>query len=94
MALPVQTSKCTGCGVCEIECPTNAITIKEVAGPVVLASPQGPFFPAAVSDSWVPLSDLTHETLKRVKPDPWGSLYRWKPRLSQRPSHTTGRPTT
>ncbi len=96
MALPVQTAKCTGCGVCEIECPTNAITIKEVAGPVVFDAPQGPLFPAAAPDTghWVPLSDLTHETLKRIKPDPWGSLYRWKPRLSRRTSHTSGTPTT
>jgi ferredoxin len=96
MALPVQTSKCTGCGVCEVECPVNAITIAESDQPVIFDQPQGLLFPAAPADDshWVPLSAVTHETLRRVKPDPWGSLYRWKPRLSRRPSHTTGRPTT
>ncbi len=96
MALPVQTAKCTGCGVCEVECPTNAITIREVAGPVVFEVSQGPLFPAVDKGAgqWVSLSGLTHETLKRVKPDPWGSLYRWKPRLTRRPSQTSGRPTT
>jgi ferredoxin len=95
MALPVQTSKCTGCGVCEAECPTNAIKIKEVVEPVPLALPQGPLFSSAALDTgnWVSLSDLTHETLKRVKPDPWGSLYRWKSRVTRRPSNTNGRPT-
>ena len=93
MALPVQTSRCTGCGVCEIECPTNAITIQQVPE-AVFAAHQGPLYPPAPADDghWVPLSALTHETLRRVKPDPWGSLYRWKPRLSRRPA-STGRPT-
>src|SRR5579859_1598826 len=60
MALPVQIAKCTGCGVCEIECPTNAITIKSVADPVALAAPQGPLFAAAALESgnWVSLSEL------------------------------------
>lgn len=85
MALPVQTAKCTGCGICEVECPVNAITISKSEEPVILEQPQGVLFPAAVeSGHWVPLSDLTHETLKRVKPDPWGTLYRWKPRLRPR----------
>jgi ferredoxin len=96
MAIPVQTSKCTGCGVCEIECPVNAITIADSDQPVVFEPSPGHLFPPAPPDDggWVPLSALTHETLKRVKPDPWGSLYRWKPRLSRRASHTIGRPTT
>jgi ferredoxin len=86
MAFPVQTAKCTGCMVCEVECPVNAITIARVPDVAEYQPVQGPLFSAAPEGPyWVPLSALTHETLKRVKPDPWGSLYRWKARVPRRP---------
>ena len=85
MALPVQTAKCTGCMVCEAECPTSAITIVESDTPVALQPPQGPIFPATPDHGgWTPLSTLTHESLRRVKTDPWGSLHRWKAHVRPR----------
>jgi ferredoxin len=86
MALPVQVAKCTGCGVCEAECPVNAIVIQEVSNLAPIVPCQGPLFGAAAPENgrWIPLTVLTHESLKKVKPDPWGSLFRWKPRIAKK----------
>jgi len=93
MAFPVQVGKCTGCNVCMVECPVNAITILAADVEPPMLPKQGPLY-AAPPDAggWVPLSDLTHETLKRTKPDPWGVLYRWKARVPRRNASTIPAP--
>lgn len=80
MEYPVQVGRCTGCQLCVLECPMEAITVLKVAEESVLAMPQGPIYQApAEADGWIPLSALTREARKTAKTDPWGSLHKWRP---------------
>jgi len=80
MEFPVQTAKCTGCNVCLVECPTEAISIASddeeptyATAPEVTHKAKGPDL-----STWVPLSNLTRDPFRRATTDPWGGLQRWK----------------
>lgn len=80
MEFPVQVGRCTGCQVCALECPTEAISVLKVAAEPALAEPQGPIARApAQGTGWVPLSALTLDAHKTVRTDPWGHLHKWRP---------------
>jgi ferredoxin len=80
MEFPVQIDKCTGCNVCVVECPTEAIGIRSVRAEPPYAETPGVVHSAGSPDleTWVPLSALTREAFRRVTVDPWGRLHRWK----------------
>jgi NADPH-dependent glutamate synthase beta subunit-like oxidoreductase/Pyruvate/2-oxoacid:ferredoxin oxidoreductase delta subunit len=85
MEYPVQVGECIGCSICIRECPTVVMTLATQVKPTALAPRQGPIErPAAIaSDAWVPLSEVTLESLKPDHPSPWGDLFSW--RTAERP---------
>ena len=88
MEVPVQVNHCNGCTICVRECPTEAISIRQVAERPVLLPRQGPMLvePHGPSVRWMPLSSYTRAAMKVQAPreahDPWGKDLRW--RLAQR----------
>ena len=82
MEHPIQVGECIGCGICIGECPVVVMTLVSEAGETMLAPRQGPIErpvePAAGGGSWMPLSSLTRESLKRDHPSPWGGLLEWQ----------------
>ena len=79
---PVQVTRCTGCMVCTMECPTDIVTIEEVDETVTFAPPQGPIIPEPAYDPahWQALSAFTRISHKdRPLGDPWGPAYKWRP---------------
>ena len=82
MEHPLQVGECIGCGICIRECPPNVMSLITLSGEVPLAARQGPIDrPAdAPADGWVPLSQVTRETLKPVHDSPWGDLFTWRTR--------------
>ncbi len=85
MEYPVQVGECIGCSICIRECPTVVMTLATMDGPTPLRPRQGPIglpVPGA-SDAWVPLSEVTLESLRPDHPSPWGDLFRW--RTAERP---------
>jgi NADPH-dependent glutamate synthase beta subunit-like oxidoreductase/NAD-dependent dihydropyrimidine dehydrogenase PreA subunit len=84
MEHPRQVGECVGCAICIRECPVVVMTLDSVPGPTALAPLQGPISRApATGRGWVPLSDLTRESLKPTHPSPYDPLYRWT--TSERP---------
>jgi len=80
MEYPIQVGRCTGCQVCVLECPMEAIAVVKHEKEPVLASPQGPVYEALPQlAGWVPLSVLTREGRKATRSDPWGRLHKWLP---------------
>ncbi len=94
MEFPVLVGKCTGCQMCEIECPFGAINVvkgdipirEAPADPVVAemlaarrqASPPRP----REARDWTkfqPLSSLTRDVLKRPVRSPFPASAHWKP---------------
>jgi NADPH-dependent glutamate synthase beta subunit-like oxidoreductase/Pyruvate/2-oxoacid:ferredoxin oxidoreductase delta subunit len=89
---PLQVGECIGCGICVRECPPAVITIATLRGEEVpLAPRQGPIerpSPYAANEVWMPLSEVTHESLKTTKPSPWGDLFPWVTRSRPKPWQT------
>ncbi len=77
MEHPVQVGECIGCAICIRECPVVVMTLDSVPGPTPLAPLPGPVFPPRPTSGWIPLSDLTRESLKPNHPSPYDPLYRW-----------------
>jgi NADPH-dependent glutamate synthase beta subunit-like oxidoreductase/NAD-dependent dihydropyrimidine dehydrogenase PreA subunit len=84
MEFPIQSKECIGCQLCSIECPTSAVHVTAVEGPVELVPAQGPIHhDPGPRTGWAPLAPYTMESLKEVHSDPWGGLARW--RAAKRP---------
>lgn len=79
MEFPIQTGRCTGCQLCVLECPMEAVHVLEVDEEPEVAPPQGLIFQAPPDrPGWVPLSTLTRENRKIRQSDPWGRLTKWR----------------
>jgi len=84
MEFPIQVGECIGCGICVRECPTHVVNLDSVTGPTPLAARQGPISrPAEPASQWLPLGEVTRESLKPARVSPWGSMFQW--RTSERP---------
>ncbi len=77
MEHPVQVGECIGCAICIRECPVVVMTLDSVPGPTALVPLPGPVFPPRPTSGWIPLSELTRESLKPNHPSPYDPLYRW-----------------
>ena len=78
MEHPVQVGECIGCEICIRECPVAVMSLATVTGPTPLAPRQGPVHrPTTDEPAWVPLSEVTGESLKPSHPSPWGDLFPW-----------------
>jgi NADPH-dependent glutamate synthase beta subunit-like oxidoreductase/NAD-dependent dihydropyrimidine dehydrogenase PreA subunit len=77
MEHPVQVGECIGCSICIRECPVVVMTLDSVPGATPLAPLPGPVFPPKPSSGWIPLSEVTRESLKPDHPSPYDPLYRW-----------------
>ena len=84
MEAPVQVDHCNGCTICVRECPTQAISIAQVAQRPDYAPRQGPILvePHGADMRWMPLSAYTRAASKVQAPrdahDPWGKDLRWR----------------
>ena len=94
MEFPFLVGKCTGCQMCEIECPFEAIRVIRSDVPIreqpadevvvqLLAERQGAPRPLSrEARDWTkfqPLSSFTREVLKRPVRSPFPSGAHWKP---------------
>jgi len=76
---PIQISKCTGCMICQNECPVGCIKIIEDSIEPKYNALQGPIFEEESKDEFS-LSKYTHARPLKVKTkDPWGIEYAYKP---------------
>jgi NAD-dependent dihydropyrimidine dehydrogenase PreA subunit len=84
MTVPIQVDHCNGCTICVRECPTEAISIRQVATPPAHAPRQGPILvePPDLGGRWAPLASYTRAGKKMQEPreahDPWGKDLRWR----------------
>ena len=83
MEHPTQVGECIGCEICIRECPVVVMSLHAEAGLVPLAARQGPVRRPVAAPGWLPLSEVTTESLKPEHVAPWGSLFSW--RTSERP---------
>jgi ferredoxin len=94
MEFPILVGKCTGCQMCEIECPFEAISVVKSDVPIreqptdevvaeLLAERRqsAPPRPREARDwtKFQPLSSLTRDTLKRPVRSPFPPSAHWKP---------------
>lgn len=77
MEHPRQVGECVGCEICIRECPVVVMTLDTVDGPTELEPLQGPIGRPAGRAGWIPLSELTRESLKPSHPSPYDPLYQW-----------------
>ena len=77
MEHPVQVGECIGCAICIRECPVVVMTLDSVPEPTPLAALPGPVFQPRPTVGWIPLSEVTRESLKEDHPSPFGALSRW-----------------
>jgi NADPH-dependent glutamate synthase beta subunit-like oxidoreductase/Pyruvate/2-oxoacid:ferredoxin oxidoreductase delta subunit len=86
---PLQVGECIGCGICVRECPPGVMSITTLRGEdVPLAPRQGPIerpAPYAADQVWMPLTEVTHESMKTTKPSPWGAAFAWRTRSRPQP---------
>ncbi|HLO34682.1 MAG TPA: 4Fe-4S dicluster domain-containing protein, partial [Candidatus Deferrimicrobium sp.] len=74
MEHPVQVGECIGCSICIDQCPVSVMTLASQPGLTDLAPRQGPIHrPRPAGDAWVPLSDVTRESLKPAHPSAWSA---------------------
>ncbi len=84
MTVPVQVDHCNGCTICVRECPTEAISIRQVAARPTFVPRPGPMLaePRDLGGHWGPLSSYTRAGIKMQEPreahDPWGKDVRWR----------------
>jgi NADPH-dependent glutamate synthase beta subunit-like oxidoreductase/Pyruvate/2-oxoacid:ferredoxin oxidoreductase delta subunit len=74
MEHPVQVGECIGCSICIRECPVVVMTLDSVAEPTPLEALPGPVFPPRETSGWIPLSEVTRESLKPNHPTPSGPV--------------------
>ena len=77
MEHPVQVGECIGCAICIRECPVVVMTLDSVAESTPLVPLPGPVFPPRAVAGWIPLSEVTRESLKEDHPSPFGALIGW-----------------
>ncbi len=80
MEHPMQVGECIGCSICIRECPTAVMTLDAVDGQVPLAPLPGPVFPPQPVSGWIPLSEVTRESLKPTHASPFDGLADWSTR--------------
>jgi ferredoxin len=84
MTVPVQVDHCNGCTICVRECPTEAISIRQVDERPTFTPRPGPMLaePRDLRGRWGPLSSYTRAGMKIQEPreahDPWGKDLRWR----------------
>jgi NADPH-dependent glutamate synthase beta subunit-like oxidoreductase/NAD-dependent dihydropyrimidine dehydrogenase PreA subunit len=78
MEHPTQVGECIGCSICIRECPVVVMSLHQEAGVVPLAARQGPVRRPVEDDRWLPLSQVTTESLKPTHGSPWGDLFSWR----------------
>lgn len=74
MEHPVQVGECIGCQVCARQCPVSVIEIAEAAGQTTLVPRQGPIHRPTDGSGWIPLAEVTLESLKPTHTSPWQAL--------------------
>ncbi len=74
MEHPVQVGECIGCSICIRECPVVVMTLDSVDEPTPLEALPGPVFPPRETTGWIPLSEVTRESLKPAHPSPFDAL--------------------
>ena len=83
----IDQERCTGCGVCVRECPTNAVTLELDTTKPASARPKPVIIrrERLVDDGyWHPLSEYTREYLKRPVTSLWTGIGDWKPTTQPR----------
>jgi NADPH-dependent glutamate synthase beta subunit-like oxidoreductase/Pyruvate/2-oxoacid:ferredoxin oxidoreductase delta subunit len=80
MEHPIQVGECIGCSICIRECPTAVMTLDATDGQVPLAPLPGPVFPPELGSGWIPLSEVTRESLKPTHASPFDGLADWSTR--------------
>jgi ferredoxin len=83
----IDQERCTGCGICVRECPTNAVTIELDKTKPLSARPKPVIIrrERLVDDGrWHPLSEYTTEYLKRPVTSMWSGIADWKPTIKTR----------
>jgi len=83
MEHPVQVGECIGCSICIRECPVVVMALDSVPGETPLEPLPGPVTQPRQPAGWIPLSEVTRESLKPDHPSPFDPLHRWS--TSQRP---------
>ena len=94
MEFPILVGLCTGCRICEIECPFGAIEVVRSDTPIQEV-PADPFVAQLLEErraapperatgpkdwrAFHPLSSLTRDTLKRPVRSPFPASAHWKP---------------
>jgi Pyruvate/2-oxoacid:ferredoxin oxidoreductase delta subunit len=84
MTVPIQVDHCNGCTICVRECPTEAISIRQVGARPAFAARPGPMLaePRDLGGRWAPLASYTRAGIKMQEPreahDPWGKDVRWR----------------
>ncbi len=83
----IDEERCTGCGICVRECPTNAVTVELDPAKPLSARPRPVIIrrQRLVDDGrWHPLSEYTTEYLKRPVSSMWSGISDWKPTTKPR----------
>jgi NADH-quinone oxidoreductase subunit I len=83
----IDQERCTGCGVCVRECPTDAIELVLDGTKPISARPKPVIIrrERLVDDGfWHPLSEYTTEYLKRPVTSLWTGVGDWKPMIQAR----------
>lgn len=86
---PMQISKCTGCMICQNECPVACITILETTKEPAYKPAQGPMLEQRPAEGEFQLSRYTHVRPYGIKTkDPWGKEYFYRPLRRKSRTHT------